>query len=254
MILRFFRFILGIMVLATVALVAALTTMRFAIHGAEVSVPDLSGITLPEAVNKTSLIGLNLDVENRFYSTEVPSGHILAQLPAPGTVVRRGWHMRVTESLGPQRVSIPNLVGQRERAAAINVHRAGLELGTQAYMPTDRAQPDTVIAQSPPANATGVDRPRVSLLISQPPPPSATSYVMPGFVGQNITPALQIVLRAGLKLAPVQEENILIPPVAALGQMAAPQPTTPPGTIIAQYPAAGYVISADQPVQFTVAH
>ncbi|MHB1023246.1 MAG: PASTA domain-containing protein [Acidobacteriaceae bacterium] len=254
MILRFFRFLLGTMALATVALIAALTTMRFAIHGAEVSVPDLAGLTIPEAARKTSLEGLNLNVENRFYSAEVPSGHILAQSPAVGTVVRREWHVRVTESLGPQRIAIPNVVGQRERTAAIYIHRIGLELGSQVYLPTTSAQPDTVIAQSPPANATGVDRPRVSLLISQQMQQPAISYVMPDFAGQNITAALQAVLHAGLKLAPVQEAPLSIPAVAEPGQMAAPQPATAPGTIIAQSPAAGYVVSADQPIQFTVAH
>jgi len=40
---RFFQFVLVVLLLAVVALLSAVTTMHFAIHGAEVAVPDLKG-------------------------------------------------------------------------------------------------------------------------------------------------------------------------------------------------------------------
>src|ERR1035441_514278 len=86
-----------VMALVAVALFAAITTMHFAIHGAEVQVPSLKGMTVADARNQTSGLGLNLDVDNRYYSYDVAPGHILTQSPAPGTVVRREWRVRVAE-------------------------------------------------------------------------------------------------------------------------------------------------------------
>jgi len=45
------------------------------------------------------------------------------------------WRVRVAESLGPQRVSIPDLVGQTERAATLNLRQRGLDLATVSAVP-----------------------------------------------------------------------------------------------------------------------
>ena len=97
---NFFQVASLVMLLVAVALLAAVTTMHFAIHGAEVQVPSLKGMTVAEARSQTSGLRLNLDVDNRYYSGDVAAGHILSQSPVPGTVVRREWRVRVAESLG----------------------------------------------------------------------------------------------------------------------------------------------------------
>ena len=85
-----------VMLLVAVGLLAAITTMHFAIHGAEVQVPALRGMTVADARSETAGLGLNLNVDNRYYSGEVAAGHILTQSPEPGTVVRREWRVRVS--------------------------------------------------------------------------------------------------------------------------------------------------------------
>ncbi|MGB6719427.1 MAG: PASTA domain-containing protein, partial [Terracidiphilus sp.] len=116
-IVNFFQIASLLMLLVAVGLLAAITTMHFAIHGAEVQVPALKGMTVADARSETAGLGLNLDVDNRYYSGEVAAGHILTQSPAAGTVVRREWRVRVSESLGPQKVDVPDTVGAEERVA-----------------------------------------------------------------------------------------------------------------------------------------
>src|SRR6266705_1798407 len=143
----FFRLLLLALVLLSVALVSALTAMRLAIHGREVAVPRLIGITPAEAERSANANGLLFETENRFYSAVIPEGRIMSQVPPPGASVRRGWRVRVAESLGPQRVMIPNFIGQSSRAAEINVHRRGLELGTIAVAHIADLPADQVVAQ-----------------------------------------------------------------------------------------------------------
>src|SRR5260370_21364779 len=126
---RIFRLAMLGLVLVLVAFLSALTSMRFARHGREVQVPQLAGKATAEAEGLLSNLGLTLEVENRFYSAKVREGGIVSQIPQPGTNVRRGWRVRVALSLGPQRVSVPNVLGESGRAAEINVQRRGLELG-----------------------------------------------------------------------------------------------------------------------------
>jgi len=112
-----FRFAMMALVLVVVALVSALTAMRFAIHGQVVEVPAVVGLTPSDAERAVAGLGLQIEVERQYYSPQIPEGRIMTQLPLPGTKVRRGWQVRVAQSLGPQRVVIPDVTKQSERAA-----------------------------------------------------------------------------------------------------------------------------------------
>src|SRR3954468_17465250 len=141
---RFFRFVLLGLVLLTVAMGSALTAMRFAIHGREVEVPKLIGMTRAAAETSANASGLILEVENKFFSNDVAEGKILSQLPTAGSRVRRGWRIRAAQSLGPQRTEIPSVIGQSVRAAEINVRRRGLEVGSIAVGTIPGASADQI--------------------------------------------------------------------------------------------------------------
>ncbi len=245
----FFRFVLVLLLLVAVAMTSAIVTMHFAIHGTEVSIPQFKGMTVPDAGRRGAGMGLRITVENRLYSAEVPAGRVANQAPAAGTIVRRGWRVWLTESLGPQKLAIPDLLGVDQRLATIEIRRVGLQTGTVAEMPWPDAQPGTVIAQSPEANASGVARPAVNLLVaSAPPPQAAASFVMPDLRGQIFSAAALTLVRAGLHLAPVAEQSV---PVSSPGSPAQPAPA--PGTVIAQAPPPGSRIDPATPLQLTVA-
>ena len=86
--------------------------------------------------------------------------------------------------MGPQRVAIPDVTKQSERAAEWNIQRRGLELASTAEMQLPGTPADQVLAQSPPANASQVAAPQTSLLVTVAADPPA--YVMPSFVGQAL--------------------------------------------------------------------
>lgn len=243
----FFRFILLALVLLVVALVSALTAMRLAIHGHEVAVPDLVGKTPAAARMIAEQSGLEINVERQYYSPTVAEGKILSQLPPAGSKVRRGWQVRVAESLGPQRVEIPNVTGQSERIANINIRRRGLDVGAVAEMRLPDAVEGQVLSQAPPPNASGISAPKISLLVADSAQPQ--SLVMPNFVGQplgSVTLALQ---DAGVRLgtlSPVAPDN---------SSPATPVPSpapSPASMIVSQSPAAGERIMVGSAVNFVV--
>jgi beta-lactam-binding protein with PASTA domain len=241
----FFRFALLGLVLLVVALLSALTAMRFAIHGRETKVPDLVGKTPAEARRIADANGFDLEVERQYYSATVPEGRILSQLPEAGTLTRRGWQLRAAESLGPQRVQIPNAIGESERAAEINIKRRGLDVGAMAEIAVPGATADQVIAQDPPANASGVAAPKISLLTGEPAPPKA--LVMPSFIGQQLGNATNTLKSAGFQLGKV---SVVPPPASPTSPNSAPlqpAPTTPPASTPVSLPTTASVIVSQNP-------
>jgi beta-lactam-binding protein with PASTA domain len=238
-----------VMLLVATALLAAIATMHFAIHGAEVQVPALTGMTVSEARSQTSGLGLDLDVDNRYYSGDVAQGHILTQSPAPGTVVRREWRVRVSESLGPQKVEVPETVGSDERVAALELRRVGLEVGVTARLPSGAAE-GTVLAQDPPAHAQGIARPSINLLVAAPGDDAPDGFVMPDLAGLPVVSAQAELTRVGIQSA----TNFVDAPIAPVGNGdALPRPPLKPGAVIAQWPQAGARVEQGTPVKLTVA-
>jgi beta-lactam-binding protein with PASTA domain len=226
-------------------------------------------MTVAEARSQTSGLGLNLEVDNRYYSSDVAAGHILSQSPVPGAVVRREWRVRVAESLGPQKVEVPSVVGAEERSAALNLRRAGLEAGMEAQFPDAKAEAGTVLAQDPPAKAQGIEKPSVNLLLAAADDTKPDGFVMPDLTGLPIVSAKACSARVGIKSAAPQYQDVQIPAIPAAGYSpvaastapnatpaSAPMParsTALPGVVLTQSPPPGFRVEVGSTVAFTVA-
>ncbi len=239
---RFFSFVLRALILVVVFLASFLTAMRFAIHGRKTTVPKIIGLSQSQAERLLADNGLILDQGGRYFSSDVPPGRVMSQVPAAGLQVRRGWHVRIAESMGPQRVVIPDLIGNSERAAEINIRRRGLELGSVANATIPNAPPDQIIAQSPPANAVNVSEPKISLLMAAIPDPD--SFVMPDLVGRSEDDAISEIVNAGLHVPTINTET----------QPAGVPPAMPSGTrmVVKTTPSAGQRIFQGQPIGLEV--
>jgi beta-lactam-binding protein with PASTA domain len=251
---KLFRLLLRLLVLLVVFLIALLTSMRFAIHGREVAVPKLVGMTSQQAQQTLASQGLTFVRENRYFSSDVPEGRVLSQLPAPGEKVRRGWRVRVAESMGAQREIIPSVIGDSERAAELNIRRRGLDLGTVATIRVADVDADTVLAQNPPPNATGVTSPKISLLVAAAAEPP--TYVMPDFINQPLESVVKTISDAGFKVANIHTVTPAAP--AAPGPIAVPAPAPMPvsktvATVVHQTPAPGQRITPEAIINLEVA-
>ena len=255
---RVFNLTAGAIAMLVATILCAFVAMRLAIHGREVSVPNLAGRSDADAAALARDLGLNLSVENRFYSSAIPPNHVLSQSPIAGSRVRRGWQVRVTESLGAQQVSVPDVLGQAERPASLVVKRLQLELGTVAHLPAP-APSGVVLAQSPPPNSVGLNGPRVALLVADDEPAGASvSYVMPPLIGMTLYAASNRLATAGLHIASATEPDNAPPvpatPAADAGAAAsntaadvafdvAPAPISANAQIVSQSPLPGRRVS-----------
>lgn len=179
----------------------------------------------------------------------------MSQLPLPGTKVRRGWQVRVAQSLGPTRVTIPDVTGQSEHAAELNIRRRGLDVASMAQVQAVDIPGEQVLAQNPTANATQVTAPKISLLVSEAAEPQ--SFVMPSFVGQALGSVNRALQDAGFRLGNVTVATPVAdtasPGIEELPAPAAtPAQATPASIIVSQVPAAGQKVFAGAAVSFEV--
>jgi len=267
------------LLLMIVALTSALVAMRLAIHGREVQVPDVRGKTPSEARQLTDVSGLNSQIERQYYSPTVPAGRVLSQIPAPGTIVRRGWDVRMALSLGPQRIAIPEVIGQSQRAATITLEQRAIDLGSTASAKIPGMTAGQVIGQDPPPNATDASAPRISLLVAQDAAPE--DYIMPSFVAQPIGRVTNILKDSGFSVGRVTmvqatqlsapengasspgapgatsgqggpAQSNAVPPAGGPSSPVASNAPTPASIVVSQDPTAGQKILAGSAINFVV--
>jgi eukaryotic-like serine/threonine-protein kinase len=223
-----------VFILASAAFLSAITAMRIAIHGREVSMPNLVGKNVSEANSMLRSRGLVLRVADRVYS-DVPINVVVRQTPPAGLLMKVSQQAHVVLSLGQRQLEIPLLEGNSLRVSRIELLRAGLQVGEVSAVPMPDEPVDTVIMQNPRPGA-GAATPRVDVLISQ--GPRDTAYVMPHLVGMNEIDAQHRLDVAGLR----RKANYV----------AAPQ--WPRGTVVDQSPLAGARLSTSGTIELTVAN
>ncbi len=249
-----FRLFLLFGVLATVALVSAITTIRVTIHSGEEKAPSLVGLSMEDAQRRAGSMGLSLKVEDHLFSNKYPENYVASQAPQPGDSTKAGQEIHVLVSLGTPRVPVPDLVGDSVRAAQVIAVQGGLTLGDVAAVHWSGVTADGVVAQEPPPTAQPARSPAVNLLVSlgQPPP----AFVCPDFMGMSVARASNQVTAAGFTVgdvkvaAPPQSNAAAAPPA---GTTSPPAPAGPSGTIVSQSPAPGSKISTGTVFSFVVA-
>jgi eukaryotic-like serine/threonine-protein kinase len=228
------RMVLLIFILASAAFLSAITAMRIAIHGREVTMPNLVGKNVGEANGMLVSRGLVLRVADHIYS-ELPINVVVRQSPPPGMLMKVSQQAHVVLSLGQRQLQIPLLEGNSLRASRIELLRAGLQVGEVSALNMPDEPADTVVIQTPRPGA-GAATPRVDVLVSA--GPRETAFVMPHLVGLNEVDAQHRLDVAGLR--------------RKVNYVTAPQ--WPHGAVIDQTPLAGQRISSSLTIQLTVAN
>jgi serine/threonine-protein kinase len=222
--------------LVVIAAISAWLTVRRAVSGRDVLVPDLAGLSGAEAEKALRTQGLALDMTTQRYDPRVPAGRILSQEPPSGSRIKADRTVKVIVSLGEQGSSVPELRGSAARTAQIALQQQGYRVGDLLYAYSPRSEENLVIGQDPMPGATGAKDARVSLLVSRGRRPA--TYVMPNLIGHAQQDGLRWLAKAGLRPAPARRD---------------PHSAASAGTIVAQRPESGWPVRSGDLVTLTVA-
>jgi eukaryotic-like serine/threonine-protein kinase len=228
------RMTLLVFILASAAFLSALSAMRIAIQGREVTMPNLVGRNVSEASQMLRSKGLYLRIVDRIYSDQ-PINVVVRQTPPPGMLMKEAQQAHVILSLGQRQVQIPALQGDSLRVARIELLREGLQVGEISGIYVQNAAADTIIQQNPKPGAGGAT-PRVDLLVSG--GSEEAGYVMPRLIGLLEADAQRRLDQAGIK--------------RKVNYVTAPQ--WPHSAVIDQSPMPGTRLDPSVIVQLTIAN
>ena len=204
--------------------------------------PRSSALTQSQAERLLADHGLVLDQGDRYFSSDVPPGRVMSQVPRPdsrcGVAGMCAWPRAWVRSGSSFPISSATASGLPRSTFAV----AGWSWAASRMPIIPNAPPDQIIAQSPPANAVNVSEPKISLLMAAPPDPD--SFVMPDLVGRSEDDAINEIVNAGLH----------VPTINTQAQPAGVPPATPSATrmVVKTVPAAGQRIFEGQPIALEV--
>jgi beta-lactam-binding protein with PASTA domain/tRNA A-37 threonylcarbamoyl transferase component Bud32 len=206
-------------VLALAVVAAAGAWFFLAGPGARTTVPPVVALTLEQAQQRLRRSHLTAEVD-RAFDEKVKPGVVLTSDPGAGADLGRGSAVRLTVSKGPERYSVPDLVGASRADAQHQLSDLHLAVGdvTEAY---DETVPAGKVVSTDPGAKTSVKRDtKVALVVSK----GREPIDVVDWTGRPADPAVSSLTNAGLAVDATRQEF---------------STTVPKGSVIRQDPTGG---------------
>lgn len=133
------------------------------------TVPNIVGMTRSSAESAITAAGLTVGTVTEAYSDTVAVGRVISQDPTAGSLVASGSAVAFVVSLGPEPVTVPDVVGMSQSAAESAITTAGLTVGDVTTGSSDTVPAGDVISQDPAAGTQQLPGTAIDLLVSSGP-------------------------------------------------------------------------------------
>lgn len=135
---------------------------------ADVTVPDLTGLSREEAEAELQNSGLHL-VWEEVYNPAVDPGQVCAQRPDAGRTVKQGQTLTVSVSLGTQWLTVPDLTGEDRDEALQTLRDQGFGVAVE-FLHDNTLAPYTVVRTEPAAGEQIAAGQMVKAVVARPIP------------------------------------------------------------------------------------
>jgi serine/threonine-protein kinase len=168
-----------------------------------VTVPDVVGKTVDEAVRDIQDVGLIADTTERRFTNDVAEDVIISQNYKPGEELKEGFTVKLIVSNGAIQAIIPNVVQQDLTKAKVMIENEKFEVGDVTYTFGDLPA-GTVVSQSPKSGIRADESTPVDLVVSQ--GPEIKTVLVPNVSGKTIREAESELNALSLKLGSIEYE------------------------------------------------
>jgi len=183
-------FLLILMLSASAALAGWYVT-----EGRFTTAPDLASLSKAEATRMAARSGLSIDFEDA-YSETVARGMVISTSPGPGTKIEKGSRIQAALSRGPERYSMPVVVGLPRSAAEAAIQNANLSVGKVADGFSEHVPVGVVLSASEKPGARLKKQTAIDLVVSNGPKP----LVITNYQGTPYDAAAAALSTAGFRL------------------------------------------------------
>ncbi len=191
-----------------------------------IQVPDIEGSTKKDARQALYDIHLRLQVKDRVYSDTLERDIIVSQSPLPHKKVKKGRHIYVVLSKGPENSKIPNIRELPERQGKNLIWESGFANIKVCKVYSELISKDLII-KSIPEEGTLISREvPVEIIVSKGPRP--THAVVPNVIGEVLSEAKEIIKESGLLLGTIEYNiNLNLKPGTIITQSISPGTNAP---------------------------
>lgn len=236
--LRFLGFSVYALVVVVVFVASAYGAFNLFVTSGATSVPEVVGLEREEAADRLADSGLEMAVEGGGgrYHAEVPAGHVIEQTPVASSLVKRGASVGTVVSLGPQRLTVPELEGKSLQSAQVTLAAGGLTLGPTLKVFAPGTAAGIVVTQDPEPGRLVSPAAEVRVFLTQ--AAGGPRVIMPDLIYRDYDQVRAFFERAELRLGRVTFEIY---------------EGAREGTILRQFPLAGHPLTAADAVSLVVA-
>lgn len=201
----------------------------------KVELPDVTGMSIVDGLEKLNAKKLNLQISEKAFDSAIPWDYIISQYPSPGEEVKEGRVVRVVVSRGVMQTKVPDVGDISLREAQGALKRGGWVVGRIVFVSSPYLEEGMVISQTPQADSEILPDSKINLLISS--GNGKHYFYMPDLIGRNIEDVRKLVRDLEMGVGEMQQETT--------GDWES-------GTILEQYPQAGYMVSYEDVIDFKV--
>jgi eukaryotic-like serine/threonine-protein kinase len=127
-------FSIGLVVLVVIIFLFSLTF--FTKHGKTLSIPSVTGVTLPEATEILENAGFEIEIQDSVFVDTAAPLSVLRQFPEADAVVKqnRTVYLTINRAVAPN-IDMPNIINMTFRSAEMALKQYGLKLEDTVYKP-----------------------------------------------------------------------------------------------------------------------
>ena len=164
--------------------------------GSRIVVPSTVGGSYDEAISALTPLGLtNVIIEKRF-DEEIAAGTIIESNPPGGGRVETGGEVTLVISRGAERYTIASLVGLTPQAAAAEITKSPLTVGTTSEIYSNKIPKGLVLSTDPKAGAKVKRDSAVNIVVSK----GVETIALASYVGKSGEQALNELTDAGFNV------------------------------------------------------
>ncbi len=172
--------------------------------GKEIEMVNLVSMQEDEARKIVEDLGLSFEVEKRVKNPDFKDGQVVYQNVKEGTMLKKDYPIKVTISEGDELIEIPDLINKD--ISIVEQILKDLDLKTNIkYEFSDVYDLDSVMDQSPRKGSEAEPGDRIFLTVSK--GKELNNVLMPGLIDWNLEDAKKEILKLGLSIGNVSEEE-----------------------------------------------
>ena len=200
--------------------------------GSRVVVPSTVGATEDEIRSVLSPLGLTFTIIEERYSEDIPEGRVIESTPTAGEKVDQAGNVKIVLSKGPERYSVPAVIGLTPQAATALITRSPLLVAPLQEIFSETIPKGYVISSTPTVGTRVKRDTQITLVVSK----GIEQVAIASYVGKNGEQALTELTEAGFNVTSTYAFS----------------ETRLAGEVISQKPAAGVSADKGSPVSLII--